>query len=118
VEKGLAEIAIRHRAGRKRMVYLLPVATSTAWWERAMEGLPFVVFPKRINFLGEDGLPEKGCRFDPVLMLFGGTVMDEARFLHLFAHRARMAFKVTKDMVEALRDARRPDDQTQEATGG
>lgn len=50
---------------------LLPVATSTAWWQAHVKTADHVFYyPHRINFL-KDGVVVKGAAFDPCIVIWG-----------------------------------------------
>lgn len=52
-------------------VGLLPVATSTKWWQEYVAKADYVYFyPHRINFL-RDGKVVKGVAFDPCIVIWG-----------------------------------------------
>lgn len=52
-------------------VGLLPVATSTRWWQEYVARADYVYFyPYRINFL-RDGVVVKGVAFDPCVVIWG-----------------------------------------------
>lgn len=52
-------------------VGLLPVATSTKWWQEYVTEADYVYFyPHRINFL-RNGLVVKGGAFDPCIVIWG-----------------------------------------------
>lgn len=52
-------------------VGLLPVATSTKWWQEYVAKADYVYFyPHRINFL-RDGVMVKGVAFDPCIVIWG-----------------------------------------------
>lgn len=52
-------------------VGLLPVATSTKWWQEYVAKADYVYFyPHRINFL-RDGVVVKGVAFDPCIVIWG-----------------------------------------------
>lgn len=52
-------------------VGLLPVATSTKWWQEYVAKADYVYFyPHRINFL-RDGVVVRGVAFDPCIVIWG-----------------------------------------------
>ena len=56
---------------KKLTVALLPVATSTKWWQEYVAKADHVYFyPHRINFL-RDGQIVKGVAFDPCIAIWG-----------------------------------------------
>jgi hypothetical protein len=89
-DKGIYEIVVVERV--RELVRLVPVATSTGWWRRAVAvdetpaiwgdaheprarlvraPDPLILFTKRIAFLNEEGMPQSGARFDSVLFYYG-----------------------------------------------
>lgn len=55
----------------KLTVALLPVATSTKWWQEYVVKADYLYFyPYRINFL-RDGKVVKGVAFDPCIVIWG-----------------------------------------------
>jgi hypothetical protein len=87
-DKGIAE----RRTHGFEHIRLVPVATSTVWWQKA-QGVraaacghyadkPSTVFTKRLRFIGLDGRVEKdSARFDVALFYYGNR---HARFLEIF----------------------------------
>lgn len=61
-----------NEAGKGNLtVGLLPVATSTQWWQKYVSKADHVYFyPHRINFL-QNGKVVKGVAFDPCIVIWG-----------------------------------------------
>ncbi len=74
----------------RELVILCMTATSTVWWNKAMNKPrrnPIVMCTKRIKFQGIDGKPMKHtAQFDTSLIYYGTR---EARFRKLFRHVER-----------------------------
>lgn len=84
-DKGLTELTLA-AAAPTELIRLVPVATSTAWWRRAMleeppEGLdlelvrrrvpaPLVIFTSRLPFIDEAGRESDVARFDSALLCY------------------------------------------------
>lgn len=88
--KGLAEL--EREDGPTELVRLVPVATSTVWWRRAMlveprrrrVPRPAVIFTRRLAFIDEDGSVVNGARFDAALIFY---------FVHDRRRRVRQALR-------------------------
>lgn len=63
--------ALRSVMHKELTVALLPVATSTKWWQEWVTKADHVFFyPHRINFM-RDGTIVKGVAFDPCVVIWG-----------------------------------------------
>lgn len=92
-KKAVQEILIGIRGKDKELVRLVPVATSTTWWETALRGTspgqrrarrPMLAYTKRIPFLDDFGRKQTTARFDSVLMVYASKRREE-EFCDLFA---------------------------------